>query len=258
MKKYLFYILLFIFTLRLFAIGAEKHRKLTFAEEAGWSPFVYGEITPYGGLSYDILEEIFLRMNIDYEINLYPFSRCLIYAKEGIVDGITSLTKNQERSEYLDFTEPHTIIDGLFVFRKEDKNVKWEDNRGYNHLITYRIGIVQDHNYGDEFKKAILQYDLQTDSAITPKQNLVKLKGKRIDVILISELEFNQLVKENKEFSDTFITYKNQINTSSYRIGFSNKSEAKKLIPQINQVISEMKKDGTLEKIWEKYDIGAK
>ena len=116
------------------------------------------------------------------------------------------------------------------------------------------IGVVAGHNLGKEFEDAIIKHQLTIEKVSRSKQNFDKLISGKLDVLLSIEPTANHFLKQ--------IDYKDKIGRSSkqyyskqYYIGFSKKSKAKILLPQVNSVIQQMKQDGTLKEILSKYSM---
>ena len=256
----LFFILpILIFLLKCPFLNAETSldsiEKISLAEESMWPPFTYQlDGAPNRGLSLDLMKEIFSRIGLKYDLKLYPMNRVVHLARKGKIDAITAISKNTEREQFLVFSKPHTIVNGLLVYSAERTSpIEWEE---YKDLKQYTIGIVQGHNYGKEFNIARNEYELHVDDGATSiENNFQKLYYHRIDILLVNQIEFSAYLNKNPKLKSKYKTTINPYNTSIYRIGFSLKSPAIKLIPKINKVIERMHLDGTLKKIHEKYNI---
>ena len=75
-----------------------------------------------------------------------------------------------------------------------------------------------------------------------------------IDLIFLSVMKLMQkkIIKSNPEFQDKIKAAKRPLKSVVFHMSFSKKSKAIKLIPEINKIIEEMKKDGTIENILSK------
>jgi polar amino acid transport system substrate-binding protein len=227
--------------------GETEIKRINFAEEADWPPFTLeksGIATE--GLSIDLMQEIFSRLGIDVEVELLPQKRMIEYLKTGRKDGATVISKNAERLTYLDYTDTIFLKRGLIYFLTE-KNppFDWKD---YEDLKGLRIGIVAGHNYGDRFSQAIEKYNLNIQQITRIEQNFDKLLSKRIDVFLCIELTAKQFLR-NPKYKGKISHAPKSYYSKGYHIGFSKKSKMKVLIPIVNKVIREMKKDGSLRNI---------
>jgi len=227
--------------------------KIHFAEEAKWPPFTpntYGQTQE--GLSYILMKEIFSQMNIEVNLELLPQKRMLLYLKSGRKDAVTVISKNKKRAEYLQFSESIVQKKGyIYYLKKRHPSFNWEK---YEDLKGLKIGVVAGHNLGKDFNAAVLKHELDIKPVSQSKQNFDKLIEQKIDVLLSIEPTANHFLKK--------VAYKDKIGQASkqyyskyYYIGFSKKSNAKRLIPQVNKVIQQMKNEGTLKKILSEYSM---
>lgn len=256
--KYIIFIILIFVTMfiaqrRPFGDENFQGNKVYFAEEIDWAPFTpNNEGIAKEGLSYDLMKEIFSKLDIDFEIELFPQKRMLELIKNGDKDGATVISKNAKRQKFLDFTDSIFQKKGLLYFRSENEVLaNWES---YEDLKGLKIGVVAGHNYGDKFTKAISQYGLEIYSVTHIEQNFEKLLHGRIDLLLCIEATANHYLN-NPKYKDKIVAANKSYYEKGYYIGFSKESNARHLIPKVNKVIRAMKKDGSLKKIRSKYGL---
>ena len=90
------HIVIMVFIMTPFAFG-EKGDEITlihFVEEVNWPPFtpnIDGKVTE--GLSFQLMKEIFSRLNIEIELELLPQKRMLNYLKEGLKEELAYLNE---------------------------------------------------------------------------------------------------------------------------------------------------------------------
>ena len=227
--------------------------KIHLTEEAKWPPFTpdaYG--VTQEGLSYILMKEIFSRLNIDVNLELLPQKRMLLNLKAGRKDAVTAISKNEKRAEFLLFSEAIVQKKGyIYYSKKSHPSFHWEK---FEDLKGLKIGVVAGHNLGVDFDAAVVKHQLDIKTVSRSKQNFDKLIAQEIDVLLSIEPTANYFLKKKP--------YKNEIGQASkqyyskyYYIGFSKKSNAKRLIPQVNKIIQQMKSDGSLKKILSVYSM---
>jgi len=71
--------------------------------------------------------------------------------------------------------------------------------------------------------------------------------------MLANQAEISGLLSKNPQYRDRIKAVPKSYIHYTYHMGFSKKSEARQLLPAINQIITEMKKDGTMAEIIAKY-----
>lgn len=244
---------LFIYQGRPFGVEDFQGNKIYFAEEVDWAPFTPNKTgLATEGLSYDLMREIFSRLDLEVEIELFPQKRMIELIKKGDKDGATVISKNAQRLKFIDYTDSIFQKKGLLYFLEEnDHLVDWQS---YEELKGLKIGVVAGHNYGDKFNKAVKKFALDIYPVTHIDQNFEKLIHGRIDLLLCIEATANHYLSFPK-YKDKIIASSKGYYEKGYYIGFSKLSNARHLIPRVNKVIREMKKDGSLKKIRSKYGL---
>lgn len=218
---------------------------LHLTEEADWPPFTpekYGKVEE--GLSYALMDAIFSKLQVNFDLELYPQKRMLQMLREGTKDAATVISINTERSAYIAFSKPIFQKKGL-IYHRSDRNFQWNS---YEDLKGLKIGIVRGHNYGDEFKNAVKEYNLTLVEVSTVEQNFKMILADRIDIFLAVELTAIQLLRKPM-YTNKISPASKPYYTKDYHIGFSKNSKAIYLLPDVNRIIDSMKKDGTLQDI---------
>lgn len=254
MRQRLFALLMVVIVLGLQQpVRAEEPeiRVVHFVEEANWPPFTqdrFGRADQ--GLSLALMQAIFSRLGIEVEIELLPQERMLHTLKSGSRDGATVISENEERMAYLDFSEPLLAKRGYVYYRRDrHQPVAWED---FADLRGLRIGIVAGHNYGDEFEKAVAEHGLTVVAVSREEQLFAMLMAARIDCLLSIDLTANYYLQNpawQGKVSHAARSYYNR----DYHLAFSKKSEARWLLPRVNEVIRQLRSDGTIDRLLASY-----
>jgi len=251
-KPLLSILLLIVFTLPyVFAQESTIIKKVNFAEEANWPPFTPNKYGPtQEGLSYILMKEIFSRLDIEISLDLFPQKRMLIYVKEGRKDAATVISKNNDRLKYLEFSEPILEKKGfVYYLKQKHPSFHWKT---YEDLKGLSIGVVAGHNLGQDFTDAIKKYKLDIYKVNRSQESFEKLLTGKFDVVLSIEPTANHFLEEPK-YGDNIARASKKYYSKYYHIGFSKNSQAKMLLPKVNRVINQMKKEGSLQKILDNY-----
>jgi len=102
------------------AIFAES---LTVRASKGDFPATYLRNSNWEGMDIQLIKEIFLRANLDYQVIESPFKRSLSQIRDGEIGLIPNLVKNKERSAYLNWLGPTRITCIGLVVLKKDENM---------------------------------------------------------------------------------------------------------------------------------------
>ncbi len=208
-----------------------------------YPPFYYEDEGELYGIGVDLVREVFGRLDMQVEITLYPLSRALTYVKSGAVDGIMILIKNPEREEYIDYTEPVLIVRGLLwsAANREEGAVSLESLAG---LKDYKVGVTRGYSYGHEFDE--LLKTLNVDVANADLFSFRKLLTGRIDVFPANEIVAKGLFKQYPDLRGKFVHSEEAFVEWVLHMGISKQSHLVSMIPEINRVLSDMKKSGSI------------
>jgi polar amino acid transport system substrate-binding protein len=251
MKKRMFTSMLIVLTLLCLSFAASAQMTVTLVSDP-FPPYVTGKAnatSPTGGVTVEILNKIFERIdNVRLELKLYPWKRALQYAFDGKVDGIWMVIKNKERMQFLDYTEPLLEMRAYlwFLNSRYPDGITWET---LSDLVPYRIGVVRGYDYADALYEAQKQgIPLKIEAVTREEQNFLRLVNDRVDIIPAHEaIAYEQIKKHG--WQDQLGYAAKLFDQTVVYIGISKKSPAKDLIPKINQAITELNADGTIEKI---------
>ncbi|PHV10101.1 substrate-binding periplasmic protein [Chitinimonas sp. BJB300] len=198
---------------------------------------------PNGGVITEIVREAFRRTGYDAKLEFLPWARCLAYAKAGQVDGIFGVWRLKERESFLLYTDPMPPIQvGFYARTKANiKYTKFED------LRPYKIGVVQSYGDPPDFVAARLNTDVAPDD----KQNLIKLRAGRVDLILIEKGVARYLItRDMPTAAGELVWIDPPVATNLQYVGLSLAKPGAKILQQaFNKGLSEMTADGTLNKM---------
>jgi len=213
-----------------------------------WEPWLFGEEggSATGGWSIDITKELFQRLGISTDIKVYPYERCIRQMKNGERDMLLMAKKTKERQEYLLYTST-SITDPqlLYYATNGTRTFEWSN---WSDLKKMTIGGVRGFNYG-EFHKAAEIHSIQTELTENDLQNVKKLLSGRIDLVMLSRSTARHFMSAYPEFRGKLQAAKKPIANAEFYLALSKKGSATDLLPEINQVLVEMKNDKTLKKI---------
>ena len=161
------------------------------------------------------------------------------------------LTKTPEREKYMVFSEgilrdPYCLYYSMERFHSFEWN-NWED------LKNYTIGVVNGFNYGKKFEDAVRKYNIKTEAVPKDIMNVEKLVKGRLDLIILNKRNASSIMLQNSEFKEKINASEKIIYESHYKFAFSKKSAFVSRIPEINEIIREIRMDGTLERILKEY-----
>jgi len=214
-----------------------------------WPPFTIMEKGVPSGIDVDFLKEIEKRLpDVTFRFEEIPWVRALHYMETGRIDAITGLAKRPDREKYITYTSPPYYSDcsSRFYMRKG----LGQYIKQYEDLYHFEVGYVVNSAYFDPFDtdEKLNKY------SVTHEEQLLKMLGNgRLDVIIGTNCQVDYDIKLSGllgRFEQA--EYRPGNNVHLY-LGLSKKSAITEILPQLNQVIQQLKDEGVIDKIAEKY-----
>jgi len=159
------------------------------------------------------------------------------------------LTVTEERKENMAFSTAYVSNRQVAIIRKADAD-KYTD-------AASMAGATMIAENGSAGETAI-QSDATLSqnkyiAASAQKDALLEVKAGTSDIAVIDYIMAKAVIKDDTDYSDLMIVESVQLKPEEYAIGF--RLEDKELLAEVNKIIDELVKDGTLAKIAEKYDM---
>ncbi|HPM00993.1 MAG: amino acid ABC transporter substrate-binding protein [Candidatus Cloacimonetes bacterium] len=222
-----------------------SQNKLTFICEE-YPPYEYTQNKVPKGLDVEIIDRVCKEAKLDYEIQFYPWERCMQMIKEGRADAIFGILKNNERLAFLKYPDKSVSMDKrVLITKKNNPSVinKLEDLKGRT------VGVVRGYAYSDVFDKSEI---FKKDISASSESMIDKLKGDRFEFAAISEYVAKYYIG-NESWSN-FKVQPYIITSDPLYTAFSKKSEnAMKLFDRYNNALNALEKSGELTKIRNRY-----
>ena len=234
-----------------FGAGAIAEERVVRVAGDPYPPWTEGEAgaKATGGVAVEIVRQLFERLGMKTLTVVYPFERGMQRIKDGSEDVILMVSKTQEREAFISFTSPIRHSRWVF-FHQKGKDFEWSQ---WEDLKAYRIGYVTGNNVGKEFPAAAEKYNYYIEEVKADTFNARKLLLGRIDIALTDLEVMQRIIELNPEFQHKLDWYDKPVFESFYHLGISKKSFLVPMLPKINEVLEQMKEDGTFQEIFCKY-----
>lgn len=212
-------------------------------------PFTLGEVgkTATGGISYDMLKEVFRRMGMEVRLDLMPWARAMKMAEYGRADGLPLLLPKEERKRFLVFTDP--IVEGgdAVIYNKSlSPDFKWT---GYDCLDGLSVGMVRGYSFNEDLLSEIKARAARIEYSVDVEANFRKLHAGRMDLVVEDSQTAKTAIHEHPEWLPALKISDKLLNSYFWHMGISRKSKLADKLPEINRVLDEMRKDGALARI---------
>lgn len=202
---------------------------------------------PTGGLAVRIVQEAFRRLDRPMRIELLPWRRVLMSLEEGRCDGVMLLMRNEERERFLCYTDPLCQGREMLYYRPSTMGgFAWEE---FEDLKGLSIGLVAGFTYGEAFLAAVADLDLEVEYATDSESNMAKLYAGRVDLALEEQAVAVALLAAHPDWNEAVATAEKPVTVYEYHMAFSRAAGACDLVDRVNEVLEQMRSDGTLETI---------
>lgn len=215
-------------------------KTLTMATNAQFPPYEYidgGEIV---GIDAEIAAELAKRLDMELQIDDMDFNSIITAVQTGKADlGLAGMTKNEERLKNVNFSQSYSTGVQVIIV-KEDSDIQTPDD-----LDGKMIG-VQEATTGDIY--CTDDYGQDHVQAYTTGTNAVEALVKdKVDCVVIDNEPAKKFVEANEGLKILDTEYV----TEEYAIAISKDNE--ELLEKVDKALDDMKADGTLDKIIDKY-----
>ncbi len=238
-------------------------RKLIIVGEE-WAPFEYSKDGVTRGIDAEILELVFGKLGVDYEIQFYPWSRAWLMAQNGEADAVISISYKKERETHLLYTDsqkrfgetgdwPADYLWGseyVFFIRKIHEPVFTFNSYVQIKADKYRVATIQDYSYDKKFMEAGM------NSQVVPDQEAgFQLLAEGKADIFPNEKTVGLVALQKLGLTDKITYCKKPMFRKPYLLPFCRKSDypdKEKLMMQFYAALRKLRASGEYQRIYEK------
>ncbi len=223
-------------------IKTVKEGVLTMATNATFPPYEYYEGSEIIGIDKEIAEAVAKKLGLELKIEDMEFNSIIIAVTQGKADiGLAGMTVTDERKEAVDFSDSYaTGIQAVII--PEDSEIKSIDD-----LTGKKIG-VQLATTGDIYAKDdfgeenVEAYNKGADAVMALKQG-------KVDAVIIDNQPALSFVKS----TDGLKLLETEYAVEDYAAAIAKGNDA--LVTAVNGALAELKEDGTIQSIIDKYIV---
>lgn len=253
MKKIIALVLAAMLLMLCFAACGDTESKLEAVKESGklvmatspdFPPFENLEGTEIVGIEVDMLNIIAEKLGVELDMQTMDFDSVLTGMAAGKYDvGVSGITATEDRKKNMLFTDPYcmaaqaiVVVEGSPIAAKADLEGK---------KISVQTGTT-----ADAFCREA-GYDVSSFAA-NPDAELALVQGK-VDAWVIDDLTAADMVAAyNAENETKLVVLSEPMTVEPYGLAFAFGSED--LVEEVNKIVAEMVEDGTIERLFEKYN----
>ena len=271
MKKILAIVLALVMVLGLFAACAPaEENKLVMATNAEFPPYEFKEGDSFKGIDVEIATAIAEKLGMELVIEDVAFGSVLSGVAEGKYDmGMAGITVTEDRKKTMDFSNTYAtgiqviIVNDGSTIASLDDIFNFDENGDPVSLKNpdMKVG-VQENTTGDIYSSSAISgwgfNDLNEDESVkvdrvirykTGAEAVSALKSGKVDCVIIDNEPAKSFVAANEGIH--ILEGENEYAVEDYAICV--KKGNTELLNKINKALDELKADGTIDKIIEKY-----
>lgn len=210
--------------------------------EGTYPPFNFlNDDQKYDGFDVDISNEIAERLGAETEFVATKWESLIGGLKSDKFDiVIAQMTVTEERKKSVDFTDPYVVTGSVLITREDTDGItKLEDIKGKN------VGVGGGTTF-EEVANSVDGANVKTYKAVN--DYIADLMNKRLDLIINDQLLMSYNIKEN----DLPLKISSDI-VNKDEIGMAIKKDNDDFVKEVNQILEDMKEDGTYSEIYKKW-----
>lgn len=232
------------------AKGAEeqtetKREELVVAISPGYEPFMFEKDGEMTGYDHDILMEYEKRTGTKVVYETADFSGLLGLVESGRADVVAAqLTPTPEREENFAFTEPITYYGSTIVVHKDNDEIKSvKDLKGKT--VGTGSGNEMQQKVDEMYEEGDINWEIYTSATL--ENMLQDVSNKRLDAMLAQDVQAYVAINKSGADAKVLPPFETSVGT------FAVKKDNTDLLEELNNFIKEIKEDGTLTEISNKW-----
>ena len=217
-----------------------KEGTLTMATNAYFPPYEYSDGQDIIGIDADIAKAIADKMGLELKIEDMEFDSIITAVSTGKADlGLAGMTVTPDRQKNVDFSDTYANGVQVIIVKEDSTIAKPDDLKGKK--IGVQLSTTGDLTATDEFgKDSVVQYNKGNDAVMALTQG-------QVDAVIIDNEPAKSYVEANKGLKILDTEFLNE----DYAACISKDNAG--LTKAVNKALAELKADGTLQKIVDKY-----
>lgn len=219
--------------------GGEK-KILTMGTNAEFPPYEYYENNKVVGIDAEIAEEIAKKLGMELVIEDMEFNAIIPSIQSGKVDiGAAGMTVREDRLKLVNFTDTYATGIQVIIVNEGSEIGSPDDLEGK--MIGVQLATTGDIYCTDDFgKDNVDRYSKGADAVMALTQG-------KVDCVVID----NEPAKRFVEKNPGLVILETEYAVEDYAMAVN--KENTELLDQINTAMRELKADGTIQKIIDKY-----
>lgn len=230
--------------------SGQNSKKLVMGTNAAFPPFEFttsdGLVGEFDGIDVAIAKKIAENQGKELEIEDMEFDGLIASVKTGKVDmAVAGMTATEERAQSVDFSDTYYVASQVMLVAKDCEDITKAEDLKNNKKVGVVLGYTGDGIVTDDLEIA--------DENITRANRAIDIvqdvKNGKLDAVVVDSATGKALAKRNdlKVIEDAEV-----FETEEYAIAV--KKGNTELLESINKTLAEMKQNGEIDELAEKYN----
>lgn len=215
---------------------------LTMATNAEFDPWEYHDGDDITGIDPEVAQAIADKLGMELKIEDMAFDAVIPSVTSGKADiGMAAISVTPERQASVDFTDTYAESALMLIVAADNEEIAGVDDLS-DHIVGVQTGTTGD------LKASELVGDDNVDRFNTYFEAVESLKQGKVDAVLIDNAPAKVFLSQN---SDSLKQAGEELDKEEYAIAVAKGNE--ELVESLNSAIAELKEDGKLDEIMNKY-----
>lgn len=228
---------LLLFTLSLTSFAKET---LIVGTNAEFAPFEYMENGEIVGFDIELVKEIAKTLDIDIKFENMSFDGLLPALQAKKIDIVVAgMTATPEREKFVNFTKNYFVAKQVLIVPD-----KTSSPTSLDQLKGKKVGVVLGYT-GDLIVSKL--NDIKSEKFNSPFAAIMALNSGKVDAVILDSAPAHSYVKKNKGLKIA------EIETDEEKYSIAIRKNDPQLVEKFNIALEEIEKNGTYDKLIEKY-----
>ena len=221
---------------------------ITVATEGDWSPYTYHDETTGDLVGFDVelAKLIADKLGVEVEYQETDWESILAGVQSGRYNlAINGVTYTEERAESFNFSKPYAQMDAVLIVAKDNTDItSFEDLKGKTST----------NSNGSIYAQVAEEYGATVEIVPTFQETMTMILDGRADASINAISAYNDYERAMKEAGQELgVKIAAYAEPEKYVIAAQKDASTETLITEINNILDELKADGTLSALSEKY-----
>ncbi len=221
---------------------------------ADYPPHSYADSgTPYGitGIAVDVVAEALHRAGYAGDLRILPWGRAGHLVRQGVVDGIGSIYRTEERDRDLEFCTVPLYDEHIVLYTRADAHIDWSGDIGS--LFGHSLGVVMGFSYGPTMNRLLAEGRFRrVQEYYSVEETLQALLDGKVEAV-VSERYVALAMAERLKAGGGIVELAPELDVVPTYLALSRARNLSDAREKLDAALRTMHQDGTIDRLLETY-----